>query len=62
MMGIGGGTLGVPTLTLFSYPIRKAVGTAAAIGLIIAVPGTLLSICSARARRDVRRCRSATST
>ena len=41
---IGGGTLGVPTLTLFNYPIRKAVGTAAAIGLIIAVPGTLLSI------------------
>ncbi|MBO6755138.1 MAG: sulfite exporter TauE/SafE family protein [Roseibium sp.] len=44
MMGIGGGTLGVPTLTLFGYPIRKAVGTAAAIGLIIAIPGTLLSI------------------
>lgn len=44
MMGIGGGTLGVPALTLFNYPIRKAVGTAAAIGLIIAVPGTLLSI------------------
>lgn len=44
MMGIGGGTLGVPTLTLFNYPIRKAVGTAAAIGLIIAVPGTVLSI------------------
>lgn len=44
MMGIGGGTLGVPTLTLFNYPIRKAVGTASAIGLIIAVPGTLLSV------------------
>lgn len=44
MMGIGGGTLGVPTLTLFNYPIRKAVGTAAAIGLIIAVPGALMSI------------------
>jgi len=44
MMGIGGGTLGVPILTLFNYPIRKAVGTAAAIGLIIAVPGTLMSI------------------
>ncbi|MEP0721067.1 MAG: sulfite exporter TauE/SafE family protein, partial [Marinomonas sp.] len=44
MIGIGGGTLGVPTLTLFSYPIRKAVGSAAAIGLIIAVPGTLMSI------------------
>jgi len=40
MMGIGGGTFTVPILTLFSYPIRKAVGTASAIGLIIAVPGT----------------------
>ncbi len=41
MMGIGGGTFTVPILTLFSYPIRKAVGTASAIGLIISVPGTL---------------------
>jgi len=41
MMGIGGGTFTVPILTLFSYPIRKAVGTAAAIGLIISIPGTL---------------------
>jgi uncharacterized membrane protein YfcA len=41
MMGIGGGTFSVPILTLFNYPIRKAVGTAAAIGLIIAVPGTI---------------------
>jgi uncharacterized membrane protein YfcA len=41
MMGIGGGTFTVPILTLFNYPIRKAVGTASAIGLIISVPGTL---------------------
>ncbi len=41
LMGIGGGTLSVPILSYFSYPIRRAVGTAAAIGLIIAVPGTL---------------------
>lgn len=41
MMGIGGGTFTVPILTLFNYPIRKAVGTAAAIGLIISVPGTI---------------------
>jgi uncharacterized membrane protein YfcA len=41
MMGIGGGTLSVPILSAFSYPIRKAVGTAAAIGLIIAVPGVI---------------------
>ena len=40
MMGIGGGTLSVPILGAFSYPIRRAVGTAAAIGLIIAIPGT----------------------
>lgn len=41
LMGIGGGTLSVPVLSLCSYPIRKAVGTAAAIGLLIAVPGTV---------------------
>lgn len=41
MMGIGGGTLSVPVLSAFGYPIRRAVGTAAAIGLIIAVPGTV---------------------
>lgn len=41
MMGIGGGTLSVPILSYFDYPIRRAVGTAAAIGLIIAVPGTI---------------------
>lgn len=44
MMGIGGGTLTVPTLVLCNYPIRRAVGTAAAIGLIIAVPGTIGAI------------------
>jgi uncharacterized protein len=41
MMGIGGGTLTVPVLSLSGYPIRRAVATASVIGLIIAVPGTL---------------------
>ncbi|MCV6598005.1 MAG: sulfite exporter TauE/SafE family protein [Mangrovicoccus sp.] len=41
LMGIGGGTLGVPTLSAFSYPVQKAVGTAAAFGLVIAVPAVL---------------------
>jgi uncharacterized membrane protein YfcA len=41
LMGIGGGTLSVPILSLCSYPIRYAVGTSSAIGLIIAVPGTI---------------------
>lgn len=38
LMGIGGGTLSVPTLALFSFPIHRAVGTASAFGLAIAVP------------------------
>lgn len=41
MVGIGGGTLTVPILTLCNYPAHKAVGTAAAIGLIISLPGAL---------------------
>ncbi|MDP5367384.1 MAG: sulfite exporter TauE/SafE family protein [Paracoccaceae bacterium] len=41
MMGIGGGTLGVPTLTAFSVPVHRAVGTAATFGLIIAIPAAI---------------------
>jgi len=41
LMGIGGGTLGVPILNLYNIPIHRAVGTATGFGLIIAVPGTL---------------------
>ena len=40
MMGIGGGTLSVATLTLFNQPIHRAVGTAALFGLLISLPGT----------------------
>src|SRR5690625_7789744 len=40
-MGIGGGTLSVPILSIFKYPIRRAVGTAAAIGLLISIPGAV---------------------
>ncbi len=39
MMGIGGGTLSVPTMTLLSFPVHRAVGTASLFGLMIAVPG-----------------------
>jgi uncharacterized protein len=41
MMGIGGGTLSVPTLNLCGYAIHRAVGTASIFGLVISVPGTL---------------------
>ncbi len=40
MMGIGGGTFSVMTLTLFNVPIHRAVGTAALFGLVISLPGT----------------------
>jgi len=41
MMGIGGGTFSVATLTLFNEPIHRAVGTAALFGLVISLPGTV---------------------
>jgi len=41
MMGIGGGTFTVPYLSLFGYPIRRAVATASAIGVLIAIPGAI---------------------
>lgn len=41
LMGIGGGTLSVPTMTLFNFPIHRAVGTAALFGLLISVPATI---------------------
>jgi uncharacterized membrane protein YfcA len=39
LMGIGGGTLSVPTLASFSFPVHRAVGTSSALGLLIAIPG-----------------------
>lgn len=41
MMGIGGGTFSVMTLTMFNHPIHRAVGTAALLGLVISLPGTI---------------------
>lgn len=47
MIGIGGGTLGVPTLTSFNLAAHRAVGTAAAFGLVIALPGALMMLLTA---------------
>ena len=41
VMGIGGGTLSVPILSLYGVPIRRAVGTASAVGIIISIPGAI---------------------
>ena len=40
-MGVGGAFMNVPILRYFGYPINKAIGSAAAIGLIISLLGTL---------------------
>ncbi len=42
MMGIGGGTVCVPLLNFLGYDIRRAVGTSAAIGFIIGLPGAVI--------------------
>ncbi|MFB9887119.1 sulfite exporter TauE/SafE family protein [Balneatrix alpica] len=52
MVGIGGGTISVPLLTLYNYPAHKAVGTAAAIGLIISLPGALTMLVFGSAPAD----------
>jgi uncharacterized membrane protein YfcA len=39
-LGIGGGTLSTPVLSLFSFPIQRAVGAGALFNLIIALPAT----------------------
>jgi uncharacterized membrane protein YfcA len=41
MMGIGGGGLAVPILTLCGEKIHRAVGTAALFGLAVSLPGTI---------------------
>ena len=43
-LGIGGGSLMVPFMRTFGYDIRKSIGTAAAIGFLISVTGTVTMI------------------
>lgn len=38
LMGIGGGTLSVPIMTMLSVPVHRAVATASVFGLAIALP------------------------
>ncbi len=40
-LGIGGGTLNTPILSLFSFPIRRAIGAGALFNLVIALPATI---------------------
>lgn len=41
LLGIGGGTIAILTMTMCGRPIHQAVGTAAGFGVIIAIPGAI---------------------
>lgn len=41
LLGIGGGTIAILTMTMCGRPIHQAVGTASGFGVIIAVPGAI---------------------
>jgi len=41
LMGIGGGSFGVPLMALYGTPIHRAVATAAGFGVLIAVPSVI---------------------
>ncbi len=41
LLGIGGGSFGVPTMSLYGVPIHRAVATAAGFGGLIALPSTI---------------------
>ncbi len=41
LMGIGGGSFGVPLMSLYNIPIHRAVATAAGFGVTIAVPSVI---------------------
>jgi uncharacterized membrane protein YfcA len=41
LMGIGGGSLSVPTMTVLGTPVHTAVGTSSALGVFIALPAAI---------------------
>jgi uncharacterized membrane protein YfcA len=41
-LGIGGGTLSTPVLSLFSYPIKKVIGAGAFFNVVISLPATVV--------------------
>jgi uncharacterized membrane protein YfcA len=53
LMGVGGGSLSVPTMVAFGQTMHKAVGTGAAIGVFIAVGGTMGFIVSGWGHTDL---------
>lgn len=44
MLGVGGGTLTVPTLNACSFDPHKSIGTSSAVSLFVCIPGTIISL------------------
>ena len=53
LLGIGGGSLMVPFMRTFGYDIRKSIGTAAAVGFLIALSGTTTMIAGGKIINNV---------
>ena len=41
MIGIGGGNLSVPIMNYMGIDVRRAIGTSSALGIVIAIPGSI---------------------
>lgn len=48
-VAVGGGTLSTPVLSLFGFPLRRAIGAGALFNLVIALPATLIFLVLGRA-------------
>ena len=53
LLGIGGGSLMVPFMRTYGYDIRRSIGTASAIGILIAISGTITMITGGEIINDV---------
>ena len=53
-LGIGGGSLMVPFMRTFGYDIRKSIGTAAAVGFLIALTGSITMITGGKIINNVK--------
>ena len=53
LIGIGGGSFSVPSLTMFSKKIHEAVGTSATLGFFIAFPGVIILMVSGSSINDL---------
>ena len=53
LIGIGGGSFSVPTLTMFSKKIHEAVGTSAVFGFFIAFPGAIIFMITGSFKEDI---------